>query len=430
MEQVNEKHIMRKLFVRITPIVLALYVIAYLDRVNVSFAALTMNKDIGLDPYTYGLGAGIFFWGYFIFGIPSNLMLARVGARPWISLILFVWGLVATGMAWVQGPNSFLMMRFILGAAEAGFFPGIILYLTYWFPARYRGRIISQFMLAIPLALAIGSPFSTWLMELDGIWSLKGWQWLFFLQGLPAVLAPIAIWKLLPSNPGEASWLSDAEKRWLQKELESDREAVVVKKVESGVLKALTNPVIWAFSIIYLTTSATNYGLSMFLPQIIKQIGYSTMQTGMIMSIPYIAGCAGMLFVGYSSDKRKERKWHLFTGSMIVAAGLGTAGLLGNTNGAIVAICFGAIGIMSAKIPLWPVVTAYTSGAGAAGAAAGIGLVNAVGNLGGFVGPWSVGLAKQVTGNFSSGLYALAAIGLLGAFLTVISIKVRKNEAS
>lgn len=425
MEHVVEKQLMRKLFLRLTPLLMGLYIIAYLDRVNVSFAALTMNKDIGLDAYTYGWGAGIFFIGYFLFEIPSNLMLARVGARIWIARILFTWGLVATAMAFVQGPKSFLIMRFILGAAEAGFFPGVILYLTYWFPARYRARIISQFMLAIPVALALGSPLCTWMMQLDGIFGYKGWQWLFVLQGIPAMLGPIAVWRFLPSSPREASWLSEAERSWLERELESDRESVVVKKRESGILKTLTNPIMWAFALIYMTTAATNYGLSMFLPQIIKQQGYTTMQTGMIMAIPYIAGCAGMLLIGYSSDRRKERKWHLITALTIVAVGLGTAGFLGSTTGAIAAICLGAVGIMSSKIPLWPVVTAYTSGAGAA---AGIALINSVGNLGGFVGPYIVGVTKQITNSFTSGLYALAGLAVMGILLTLITIKVNKSQ--
>jgi ACS family tartrate transporter-like MFS transporter len=414
---------MRKLFFRLTPLLMFLFIIAYVDRVNVSFAALTMNKDIGLDAYTYGWGAGIFFLGYFIFEVPSNLILARVGARIWIARILFSWGIVACAMAWVQGGTSFLAMRFLLGIAEAGFFPGVILYLTYWFPARYRARIISRFMLAIPLALAVGAPVSTWIMQLDGALGFKGWQWLFVLEGLPAVIMPIAVLMLLPDKPSKAPWLNEKEKKWLEKELESDREAVAVKKAESSIAKVFTNPFVWAFCFIYFANVCTNYGLSMFLPQIIKQQGFSTMQTGFIMSLPYIAGCAGMLIIGYLSDRFKERKWHLIASLLITAVGLGIAGWLGSTVGAIAAIIFGAIGIMGCKGPFWPLPSAYLTGAGAA---AGIALINSVGNLGGFVGPYMLGWTKQVTNSFSGGLYFLALVALAGAVATFFTVKVVK----
>ena len=426
MEQVIEKQIMRKLFIRLTPLLMVLYIIAYLDRVNISFAALTMNKDLGLDAYTYGWGAGIFFIGYFIFEIPSNLILARVGARRWIARILFTWGIVAVAMAWVEGPKSFLVMRFLLGVAEAGFFPGVILYLTYWFPVRYRARIISRFMVAIPLALAVGAPLSTWIMKLDGVLGYKGWQWLFMVEGLPAILLTFAVLKFMPDGPSGVSWLNENEKRWLEKELISGGETVAVAKKESSIMRALTNPLMWAFSLIYMAATASNLGLSMFLPQIIKQQGFSTMQTGFIMSIPYIAGCIGMLAIGHSSDHYKERKWHLSGSLALAAIGLGIAGFLGSTVGAIAVICIATIGIMGSKGPFWPLPSAYLSGAGAA---AGIALINSIGNLGGFVGPWAVGLAKQTTNSFSGGLYALALIALAGAILTVITVKVRKQQA-
>ena len=427
MENVVEKQVMRKLFFRLTPLLMFLYIIAYVDRVNVGFAALTMNKDIGIDAYTYGLGAGIFFLGYFIFEVPSNLILARVGARKWIARIMFTWGLAASAMALVQGSTSFLVLRFILGVAEAGFFPGVILYLTFWFPARYRARIISRFMLAIPLALAVGAPVSTWIMQLDGALGLTGWQWLFLLEGLPAVLMPIAVLTMLPDNPSKASWLSEDEKKWIERELATDREAVAVKKMESSALKAFASPMLWAFCFIYLANVGTNYGISMFLPQIIKQQGFSTMETGFIMSVPYIAGCIGMLAIGYSSDLFKERKWHLIGSLMITAVGLGIAGWLGSTVGAIAAICFCAIGIMGSKGPFWPLPSAYLSGAGAA---AGIALINSVGNLGGFFGPYMIGLLKRETGTFESGLYFLGAIALAGAVLTLLAVKVVKKSAN
>lgn len=422
MEQVVESQIMRKLFLRLVPLLTLLYIISYIDRVNVSFAALTMNKQIGLSAYAYGLGAGIFFIGYCAFEIPSNLMLVRVGARRWIARILFTWGLCACAMAWVQGPKSFLTMRFILGVAEAGFFPGVILYLTYWFPARYRARIISRFMLSIPISLAVGAPVSTWLLQLDGLLGLHGWQWLYILEGVPAAVLPIAVLTLLPDNPTKASWLTEEEKDWLRQELEQDRERGSGKPTAS-IAKAFTNPIILALGFIYFADTGANLGLSMFLPQIIKAQGFSNLQTGFLSSIPYITGCVGMLTVGYLSDRYKERKWHLIACLMMIAIGLGTAGYLGNSVGAIVAISFATLGIMGAKGPFWPIPSAYLTGAGAA---AGIALINSMGNLGGFAGPYMVGFAKRLTNSFSGGLYALALMTFLGAIVTIIAVRMDK----
>jgi ACS family tartrate transporter-like MFS transporter len=418
---VNEQKVMNKIFWRLAPLMAFLYIVSYFDRVNVGFAALTMNKDIGLSPYMYGLGAGIFFWGYFLFEIPSNLIMTKVGARIWIARILFTWGLVAIAMAWVQGPKSFLIMRFILGVAEAGFFPGVILYWTYWFPARYRARIISRFMLAIPLSFGIGGPISTTLMHLlDGAWGLKGWQWLFITEGLPAVVLPVLVLFVLPDEPTDAKWLSEAEKSWLEHELEADREKVAVKKTESSALRSLANPMVWALCIIYFARTGCNYGLGLFMPQIIKAQGYSTLATGWIMLVPYVLGAIAMLSFGWSSDRMKERKWHLIIAFLIIIFGLGGAGLAGPTTLSLVLLCVGSIGINGSNPPFWPLPAAYLSGSGAA---AGIALVNSVGNLGGFAGPYIVGWARQVTKGFSGGLYALAALGVVGTLFTLFAVK-------
>jgi MFS transporter, ACS family, tartrate transporter len=424
MDEVMEKKVMRKLFYRITPLLIFLYVIAYLDRVNVSFAALTMNKDIGLDAYTYGLGAGIFFAGYCAFEIPSNLVMAHVGARKWIARILFTWGLIACAMAIVQGPKTFLSMRFLLGVAEAGYFPGVILYLTYWFPARYRARIISRFMIAIPISLAVGAPVSTWIMQaFEGTLGMHGWQWLFILEGIPAVIATFVVLAVMQDNPSKARWLTEGEKLWLEKELVSDRERIVAEP-HSGIWRAFSNPLIWLFGFVYFADTGANLGVSMFLPQIVKQLGYSTMQVGFISSIPYIFGTIGMLVIGYSSDRFKERKWHVIVSLLLITIGLGLAGLLAGSFIAIMMICVGAIGIMGCKGPFWPIPSAYLSGAGAA---AGIALINSLGNLGGFFGPYIVGYGKQMTNSFTGGLYALALLTLAGAIVTFFTIKVSKK---
>jgi len=418
---VNEKQVMNKIFWRLTPLMVFLYIVSYLDRVNIGFAALTMNKDIGLSPYMYGLGAGIFFWGYFLFEIPSNLIMAKVGARIWIARILFTWGLVAVAMAWVQGPKSFLIMRFILGVAEAGFFPGVILYWTYWFPARYRARIISRFMLAIPLSFGIGGPISTGIMQLlNGAWGFKGWQWLFIMEGLPALVLPVVVLFILPDKPKDARWLTGAEKHWLEHELEADREQVAVKKTESSAGRSLMNPMVWALCIIYFARTGSNYGLGLFMPQIIKAQGYTNMQTGWIMLVPYVIGCIAMLAFGWSSDRRKERKWHLMIAFAIIVIGLWGAGLAGPTTLSLALLCIATIGINGSNPPFWPLPSAYLSGSGAA---AGIALVNSVGNLGGFAGPYIVGWAKQVTTGFSGGLYGLGCLGLLGLIVTLFAVK-------
>ena len=421
MEQVSEEKVMSKIFWRLTPLMVFLYIVSYLDRVNVGFAALTMNKDIGLNAYTYGLGAGIFFWGYFIFEIPSNLIMAKVGARRWIARILFSWGLVAVAMAWVQGPKSFLVMRFILGVAEAGFFPGVILYWTYWFPARYRARIISRFMLAIPLSFGVGGPISTGIMAaLNGVGGLKGWQWLFIAEGIPAVLLPIVVLFVLPDKPRDASWLTPAEKDWLEHELEHDREKIAVKKTEHNVGASLMNPMVWVLCIIYFSRTGANYGLGLFMPQIIKIQGYSNLQTGWIMLIPYVIGCIAMLAFGWSSDRMKERKWHLIIAFLMVIAGLWGAGLAGPTTLSLALLCVATIGINGSNPPFWPLPSAYLTGPAAA---AGIALVNSVGNLGGFAGPYMLGWAKQFSTNFSTGLYMLGCLGVSGALFTLFFIK-------
>jgi ACS family tartrate transporter-like MFS transporter len=428
MEQVNEQQVMRKIFWRLTPLMIFLYVVSYLDRVNTTFAALTMNKDIGLDAYSYGWGAGIFFLGYFIFEIPSNLMLAKVGARKWIARILFSWGLVAVAMAWVKGPTSFLTMRFILGVAEAGFFPGVILYWTYWFPARYRARIISYFMLGIPLSFGFGGPISTGIMHLmNGSLGLKGWQWLYILEGLPAVVLPILVLLVLPDKPKDASWLTEPEKRWLEHELESDREKIATKKVEHSVGRSLMNPMVWVLCLLYFCRTGSNYGLGFFMPQIIKAQGYTNLQTGWIMLLPYVIGCIAMVAFGWSSDRRKERRWHLTIGFLLIVVGLWGAGALGTTTASLVLLCVGTIGINGSNPPFWPLPSAYLTGPAAA---AGIALVNSVGNLGGLVGPLILGIGKKWTGGFAAGLYGLGCLGVMGAIVTLIAIKSQPGAAA
>lgn len=422
MEIINEKQVMGKIFWRLVPLLMALYVLSYIDRINVGFAALTMNKDLGLSAYVFGWGAGIFFLGYCMFEVPSNLMLARVGARRWIARILFTWGLLSAGMAFVQGPTSFIVMRFLLGAAEAGFFPGVVLYLTYWFPARYRARIIAAFMLSIPLSIAVGAPLSTWILQMDGLYGLKGWQWLFIIEGVPAVLATWAVLRYLTERPEAASWLSSKEKGWLEEQLAADREMAGTTQQSSSLRTVFTNPAILALSFVYFCGTAANVGLSSFLPQMIKQHGYSNLQVGFLTSLPYIVGCIGMLVIGYWSDRTKERRLFLVATMLMAAAGLYLAAAFGGSIWSILSLALAAVGILGLKGPFWPLPAAYLSGTAMAG---GIAFINSVGNLGGFVGPYAVGWIKEASGSFTGGLYALAGISVTAAIATLIFVRGR-----
>ncbi len=423
METVQERAVVRKVFMRLVPLLMGLYIISYIDRVNVGFAALTMNKDIGLSASIFGWGAGIFFVGYCLFEVPSNLMMVKVGARRWIARILFTWGVLASAMAFIQGPTSFLVMRFLLGVAEAGFFPAVVLYLTFWFPARYRARIIATFSLAIPLALAIGAPVSTLIMEMDGVLGYKGWQWLFFLEGIPGVLLTLVVLRVLPDSPQGAKWLNAAERKWLADELEKDVQASPAAGKDGAhlsVLQVFKHPAILTLCFIYFCATATNLGVSLFLPQIVKQQGFTNMQTGLISAVPYIFGCIGMIGIGYLSDRHNERKGYVIAAMLIAAAGLGLAGWFGNTIAAIAALCLATIGILGIKGPFWSLPSAYLTGASAA---AGIAFINSVGNLGGFFGPSIVGMARELTGNFESGLYALSGLAVAAVFVALIGVR-------
>ncbi|MBN8942585.1 MAG: MFS transporter [Rhizobiales bacterium] len=409
----------RKTFFRLMPLLVLCYFLAYIDRINIGFASLTLNRDIGLSAYVYGLGAGLFFWGYFFFEVPSNLIMEKVGARRWISRIMITWGLVSAGMALVSGPTSFLIMRFLLGAAEAGFFPGVILYLTYWFPAVYRARIIAAFMVAIPVSLGIGAPLSMAIMELDGVAGLKGWQWLFLLEGLPTVLLGIVVLLTLPDKPRDAKWLSSEQRDWLQTTI--DKENKIVQTTHGlSVWRIFLDPRVLGLAFIYFANTTTNLGLAFFLPQIIKGMGLTNVQTGFVTSIPYILGTVGILVWGYCSDRFNERRISLFLALAVSAIGLAGAAHLGTNFSAIALMAVAAVGIYGTKAPFWPLPSTFLTGSAAAG---GIALINSIGNLGGFAGPYIVGWVKDATGSFDAGLYVLAGVALAAAIFSLIIVK-------
>ena len=407
------------------PVLFVSYILAYIDRINIGFAAIKMNADLGISPYIYGLGAGVFFLGYFLFEVPSNLLLEKTGARRWIARIMISWGLLSAAMAFIGGPTSFIVVRFFLGVAEAGFFPGVILYLTYWFPQEYRARIIATFMVAIPVSLALGAPLSTAILQMDGIAGLKGWQWLFLIEGLPTVLFGFVFLAVIPDRPKDAKWLNEEEKTWLQSTLDREHKAVAAVHGTS-VLKAFVDPRLIALTFIYFANTTTNFGLSFFLPQMIKSMGATDMQTGFLTSVPYVIGTLGILIFGYVSDKYQERRWTLFVALMLNGLGLLLAGSLAGSTLSVAAMAIAAIGIFGTKAPFWPLPSMFLTGSAAAG---GIALINSIGNLGGFVGPYMVGWIKETTNSFESGLYFLGGLALSGAIVTLIVVNARFAEA-
>ena len=404
-----EQRTMARVSARLLPFLIVCYFVAYLDRVNVSFAALTMNKDLNLSASAYGLGAGIFFLAYGVLEVPSNLLLAHFGARRWIARIMFSWGIMSGAMAFVSNETWFYVVRFLLGAAEAGFFPGMIFYLTLWFPAAYRGRVIGYFMAAIPLSTVIGAPVSSALLGLDGILGMHGWQWLFILEAVPALLLSVVVVLYLTDKPADANWLADDERRWLVDRLAvEERQRLAARHY--GVLQALLNPRVLALSLVYFGAVATNYGLSFFLPQIVKAFGMSNLQTGFVSAIPYVIGVIGIVWWGRHSDVKLERRFHASFALFIAAAGLAAGAFLNDPVAKMVAFSVAGFGIFGSLPVFWTLPTAFLSGAAAAG---GIAIINSIGNLAGFVGPSVMGLIKDATGSFTNGLLALVGVAIL-----------------
>ena len=415
----SQRRTISKISWRLLPLIVVSYLVAYIDRTNVAFAALTMNKDLGISAYLYGWGAGIFFLGYALFEVPSNMILAKVGARRWIARIMLTWGLISGAMAFATGPASFLTLRFLLGVAEAGFFPGIIFYLSTWFPAAYRARVISTLFLAVPISNAAASVVSGAILEMDGVLGLKGWQWVFILEALPAVFLTFVVLRNMIDRPADAKWLSAEERTWLEGELLAER-----SKVESfghlSLWRTLTDRRVLILSMIYMTSVTASYGIVFFLPQIVKGLGHSNFTTGMLTAIPYTVGIIGLLGWGYSSDRRNERRWHLITAMIVAGVGLMGAAWLRDSYGAIAAMCVATVGLYGSRPSFWPMPTRFLTGAAAA---AGIALINSIGNLGGYIGPFIVGWIKDSTKSFEMGLYFLAACAFASAAITYVAMR-------
>lgn len=402
---------------RLIPFIFACYVVAYLDRVNLGFAGSGLQRDLGLDNTALGLGGSLFFFGYFLFEIPSNLILHRVGARIWIARIMIVWGVVSMAMAFVVGKWSFYAMRVVLGLSEAGFFPGIILYLTYWIPSRERAKTGALFMIAAPVAMAIGAPVSGALLKLDGVLDLKGWQWLFLVEGLPAVALGIITLKFLTSRPEEAKWLTSEECAWLSAELARERALKPVQD-HAPIRESLLNPKIWLLCLFYFLNTTVTYGIFLWLPKIVEAVsGLKDFKLGLLTSSTLIPAIAGMILIGAHSDRTGERKRHTAACALTAAIGLVMAASAGmNTVLLVLSLAVCNVGQRSVQGVFWSIPPAFLGGTAAA---AGIAFINSVGNLGGQVGPWLMGWLKDTTGSYNRGLLVLAGVLLMEAGLVL-----------
>jgi ACS family tartrate transporter-like MFS transporter len=410
----DEQRIFAKAARRLIPLMVALYTVSFLDRVNIGFAALTMNKDLGFPPEIYGWGAGIFFFGYFLFEVPSNVILARVGARRWICRILATWGVISAAFAFVQGPMSFYVLRFLLGLAEAGFAPGMIFYLSLWFPANMRAKYGALYFLAVPLANVIGAPLSSAILEMDGTLGLHGWQWLFLIEAAPALLLAAVVFFFLPDGPAVAHWLSSWERAVIVERLAAERGPGL--EHVSAVWRALLDPRVVLMCAVYFAVVVGLYGITFWLPQIVQSMGFSHREIGVIAALPYAVAVVAMIAWGAHSDAAQERVLHVALASLLGAVAFIFSAVLESQLQVLIALALAAIGVCSTLAPFWAIPPLFLTGTGAA---AGIALINAVGNLGGFIGPYAVGWALQETGSYGGGMAMLAASMTMGAVLVL-----------
>jgi D-galactonate transporter len=420
------ENIYKKVTLRLIPFLFICYLAAYLDRVNVGFAKLQMLSDLKFSETVYGLGAGIFFIGYFLFEVPSNILLEKIGPRVWISRIMISWGILSSCMMFVSSETTYYVLRFLLGIAEAGFFPGIILYLTYWYPQDRRGRIVALFMTAIAFSGVLGGPLSGWIMEyFSGMHGLAGWQWLFLLEGLPSVILGVVTFLYLDDTIQKAKWLNTEEKAYLQSRLDAD----AVKKVHMPISKVFTDMRIWLFSGIYFFIVMGLYGIGFWLPNIIKAAGVTDVfHNGLLSSIPYLIAAVAMVLIGKNSDRTNERHWHMIILTLVGAAGFWLSSTYSNNIViALLGITIAAIGVLSSIALSWSLPTAYLAGPAAA---AGIAMINSIGNLSGFVSPFIVGWIKDSTGSLTGGLHFLAISIAMGGVLVFSTKRLKPVRAN
>jgi ACS family tartrate transporter-like MFS transporter len=402
---------MRQVAWRLLPFLMICYFVSFLDRVNVGFAALQMVKALHMSPRVFGFGGGIFFVSYFVFEVPSNLLLEKVGARLWIARIMVTWGFLAVGTAFVVGPRSFYTMRLLLGAAEAGFFPGVILYLTYWFPSEYRARIVGMFTVAIPVSSFLGSPISAALLGVDGWLGLRGWQWMFIMEGAPAVLLGLFCLFILSDKPSGADWLDSSQKSWLNGRLQAES-GRSTRVGQISLWRVLWNKHVLVLSVTLAGSTAVSSGLQIWQPQIIKSYGLTNMQTGLLNSIPFALASVVMVLWGKRSDQTGERVWHTALPLVVTAASLASALVFNSLPGIIIILCLAVIGIYAGKGPVWALSSEWLS---AGTAAAGLAQMNAISNLAGFGTTYVVGSIKQATGSYPLAILPLACLSAAGA---------------
>ncbi len=415
-----EKTAYRKVTVRLIPFLILCFVIAYMDRVNVGFAKLEMQKDLGMSDTVYGIGAGIFFLGYFFFEVPSNMALQRFGARKWIAPIMIIWGFISSCTMFASSAASFYVIRFALGLFEAGFFPGVILYLTFWYSRRHRARMVAAFMTAIALSGIIGGPISGWILSnISGLYGLRGWQWLFLLEGIPSVIVGSMVFFWLDDDPSKATWLTGDERNLLIQRLAEDEELKKAQGSSHRTLKdVFRSPTVWMFCLVYFGIIMGVYGIGFWMPQIIHDsITKDVWSIGLISAIPWAFGAIAMVWIGHHSDVTGERRWHIALTAMIGSVAFAASGIPGISSLlAIVALSFAAAGVLSALSSFWALPTSVLSGTAAA---AGIAWINSIGNLAGYVSPYVVGRIRDATHNMLYALLVLAAFCLMSALIVL-----------
>ncbi len=416
-EQVDGKALYRKISLRLIPYIFLLYILAYLDRVNVGFAALEMKRDLRLSDTVYGTGAGIFFLGSSLFDLPSNLLLGKVGPRIWIARIMITWGIVATAMAWVQGAHSFYALRFLLGVSEAGFFPGMILYLTYWFPSRERARAVATFMTATAIAGVVGAPLSGALLKLEGAMGLHGWQWLFLCEGLPTILMGFSVLMVLRDHPRDAPWLSHGEKEWLQEELQRDRVAGGASGTQP-LRDAFRMPMVWVLAGIFFLDQIGIYTVNLWMPLLLHGFVRGGNGAASVIAryatVPYVAAAIFLVVVGWTSDQTGERRGHIAGCLLAAAGGFGWAAYASSLPAALCALSLAAIGFWGIMGPFWALPTRVLGGQAAAG---GVAIITMVGGVGGFLGPFMTGRLRDATHGYRVGLLLIGALAAVGAAL-------------
>ena len=422
-----ERATIRKVARRLLPLVFLLYLLSLIDRVNLGFAALTMNKDLGLTPYSYSLGVAAFFFGYIPCEVPSNLILERFGARLWIGRIAITWGLIASAMALVSDQTSFVVVRFLLGVAEAGLFPGMLLYLTYWFPNAYRARVNAALVLAIPTSGALGAPLATSLLELDGLFGMEGWKWMFLLEGVPTVVLGFFVLRYLTDRPANADWLGAEQRTWLEVTLERERAMVEAVHSRLSVWRGLVDPRVLALCLAYFAFGTVSYSLGYFLPLIVKGWGISNFFVGWTIAIPEVIGIIAMITGSWATDRIADKRWCLVGLMLLCTIGWSGMGFLATSMWALIFVAITEIGIGIARPMFWTVPPMFLSRAAMAGA---IALISVFANFGGIFGPVVIGWLKTTTGSFSGGLYYVAAVTLVAAFIFLVLRGVTRSASA